>query len=273
MEALLSQNAALTQKILALKPWHMNVQLNEQLNTGQVFSDDGQILQESSDIGVSLLQLRTKFLRQIDSIYPEGLSGKRFLDCACNAGGYCFWTRERDIEAAYGFDVREHWISQAKFIQSARTIAPTDRIQFQVSDLYDLPKLELPKCDITMFKGIFYHLPDPVTGLKLAADMTNEVLFLDTATTWGDEDGFMKVGWECKEHVMSGVHGLKWSPTGPRVLANMLVWMGFVEMKLIYFKQRPNVPGRGRVEIVASKKKGLLEDLHGGYIKIRGKMD
>jgi tRNA (mo5U34)-methyltransferase len=76
--------------------------------------------------------------------------------------------------------VRDHWINQAKFIQENRTVGPTDGMRFEVADLYDLPKLGLEPFDFTLFKGIFYHLPDPITGLKAAADLTKEILVLDT---------------------------------------------------------------------------------------------
>jgi SAM-dependent methyltransferase len=167
---------AMIRRIKNLGPWHMNIQLTEELNTGQVFSDEGVILDRPSNSGVSLIQLREAFLKQVDAIYPDGISEKTFLDCACNSGGYCFWTREREIKAAFGFDVRDHWINQARFVKAQRNVHPTDRIQFRVTDLYDVPSLKLQPADITMFKGIFYHLPDPVTGLKIAADLTKEVM-------------------------------------------------------------------------------------------------
>ncbi|MEZ6096532.1 MAG: methyltransferase domain-containing protein [Pirellulaceae bacterium] len=180
-----ASETALKKRIQELGPWHMGIQLTENLNSGDVFSEDGTITHRESNRGVSLLQLRDHFLRRIDAIYPTGLGDKTFLDCACNAGGYCFWARERNVKSAVGFDVREHWIRQARFVKNQRTVAPTDRIQFRVSDLYDLPKLNLQPVDVTMFKGIFYHLPDPITGLKIAADMTKEVMFFNTSTTWG----------------------------------------------------------------------------------------
>ena len=256
-------------RIKSLGPWHHNIRLTENLNTGQVYStdDEGNIRDRPQNHGVSLLQLRDLFLKQIDSIYPDGLKNKTFLDCACNAGGYCYWTRERDIKFAYGFDVREHWITQARFVKMHREVAPTDRIQFRVCDLYDVPKLNLEPSDISMFKGIFYHLPDPISGLKIAADLTKEVMFFNTSTTWDIEDGFMKAGWESKENVMSGVHGLKWYPTGPKVCADMLRWAGFVEMKLIFYRQQHDSDDLGRTEIVASKVPGLLENLRGEWLK------
>lgn len=257
---------AKVRRIKALGPWHMDIQLTDDLSTGQVFDDDDK-QNRGPNGGVSLLRLREDFLRQVDSMYPDGLGDKTFLDCACNAGGYCFWTRERDVQAAYGFDVREHWISQARFVKTQREIAPTDRIQFRVSDLYDVPKLDLSPASLTMFKGIFYHLPDPVSGLKIAADLTKEVMIFNTSTTWDIEDGFMQVGQESKQNVMSGVHGLKWYPTGPKVCAEILKWAGFVEMKLVFYRQQYNLPHLGRTEIVASKVPGLLDNLKGEFIK------
>ena len=261
---------ALVRRIKSLGPWHMNIQLTDDLNTGQVFAEDG--TKRSREDGgrggdVSLLQLREFFLKQIDLIYPNGLNDKTFLDCACNSGGYCFWTREKGIKSALGFDVREHWIKQARFVKAQRQVGATDRIQFRVNDLYDIPSQNMTPCDITMFKGIFYHLPDPITGLKIAAELTNEVMFFNTSTTWNEKDGYMKAGWESTENVMSGVHGLKWYPTGPNVCAEMLKWCGFVEMKLIFYRQQYDNDTLGRTEIVASKKPGLLDNLKGEWIK------
>ena len=49
-------------------------------------------------------------------------------------------------------------------------------------DLLDVgERLGNERFDICLFKGIFYHLPDPVAGLKIVADRTDEVLILDTA--------------------------------------------------------------------------------------------
>ncbi len=256
----------LMQRIKQLGPWHMNIQITEDLNTGQVFSEDGVIKDRPANEGVSLLQLRDRFLGLVDKIYPSGLANKRFLDCACNAGGYCFWARERGAEMAYGFDVRDHWIKQARFVKNHRKVGPTDKIQLQISDLYDIPQMDLAPFDITNFKGLFYHLPDPVTGLKVAADMTREVLFFNTSTTWGLDDGYLKSGWESRENLMSGVHGLKWYPTGPQVCADVLKWLGFEELKLQFNCQQHDQPQLGRIEIIAAREPGMLKDLPGQYI-------
>lgn len=257
---------ALINRIKVLEPWHMGIQVSEELNTGHVFSEDGSIKDRPANRGVSLLQLRDPFIARLKQIYPKGLKEKRFLDCACNAGGYCFWARELGVRFAFGFDVREHWIKQARFVKNRRTVAPTDRIQFAVSDLYDLPQRKLKPFQISNFKGIFYHLPDPVAGLQIAADLTQEVMFFNTSTTWGQEDGYLKIGLESRKAVMSGVHGLKWYPTGPKVCADILRWLGFVEIKLAFNIQQFDEPHLGRVDLIASKVPGLLDRVPGPLV-------
>lgn len=258
---------ALIPKILSLGPWHMNIQLTADVSTGQAYSSSG-VQDRKTTNEVALQDFRSGFLSQLDEIYPQGLAGKRFLDCACNAGGYSFWARERNIEHAFGFDVREHWIRQAEFVQQHRVVAPTDRIEFRVCNLMGLQELRLAPFDLTMFKGIFYHLPDPVAGLKIAADMTREVLWLNTAYASGFPDGMLKVTMESRELVMSGVDGLAWFPTGPRVLIQILEWLGFVECKQIF-----DIPGTakdpfGRLEIVAARKVGMLSKLRSFMPKV-----
>jgi hypothetical protein len=99
------------------------------------------------------------------------------------------------------------------------------------------------------FKGLFYHLPDPVSGLRIAADLTKELLILNTATLPGPEGALMLAdeGYE----LMSGVYGLCWYPTGPVVLERILRWMGFTEVAV-------NWQMDDRIEMFASKVEGLL---------------
>lgn len=250
-------------EIARLGPWHMNIQLTESVWTGEVFASGGAIRDRDQNKGISLLHLRLQYFDLLRKIFPAGVTGKTLLDCACNAGGYSFWSREIGMQSTFGFDVREHWIQQARYVQAHRQVAPTSNTQFAVCDLYDLPKLNCSPVDITMFKGIFYHLPDPVTGLKLAADLTREVMIFNTSTLWGEADGYLKCGRESRSNLMSGVHGLKWYATGPKVLAEILKWAGFVDLKLHFQMQQHDQPQLGRIEIIASKVPGLLEKFAG----------
>jgi hypothetical protein len=62
---------------------------------------------------------------------------------------------------------------------------------------------------------------------------------------------------------MSGVHGLKWYATGPKVLSDILKWCGFVDRRLMFSVQQHDQPQLGRVEIIASKVPGLLDSIGG----------
>lgn len=259
MSNLIPADMELPELVRRLGPWHQDIQLTESVSTGAVFSPTGQLTREANR-NVSLIQLRDNFVAQLRRIYPAGLNGKRFLDCACNAGGYCFWARELGADLAFGFDIRAHWIEQARFVQHHRRVAPTDRIRFSVCDLYALPGKRLPQFDVTLFKGIFYHLPDPITGLRIASELTREVLIFNTQTAWGCPDGFLKPGQEDIRSLMSGAYGLNWRPTGPATMIPVLQWLGYRSAKLIFHRPQKNNPQArlGRMEIIAAKVPDLL---------------
>ena len=246
----------LLKQVRALAPWHMNVALTPDLRT--VEGNPG--ANRGADAPIPLInpeELRPLLQR----LYPNGLEGKRFLDCACNAGGYSLVAN--DLGAySFGFDVRDHWIEQARFLK--RHFGKTDdQVRFEVSDLFDVgERLGSERFDICLFKGIFYHLPDPVAGLKIVAERTNEVLIVDTAAASGIEDGFLRLHGEGVDNPMSGVHGLGWHPTGPAVLARILEWLGFDTTFIAYWRQHPPSEKRtGRIRIVGARNASMLEDL------------
>jgi tRNA (mo5U34)-methyltransferase len=247
----------LREQIIRLGPWHLDVQVTPDVSTRVSFEALNATYPASAG-QVSFISPRKRFLDVMRSIYPLGLQGRSVMDCACNCGGYLFWAKEFGAGDCLGFDVREHWIDQARFLAAHRTEA-SDRIRFDVCDLYDLPKTARKPSDITIFKGIFYHLPDPITGLKIAADLTRELFILNTATRLGLPDGMLAVAAESPEPLMSGVYGLNWFPTGPQVLEHILKWMGFAETRLVLYNEKgESNPTNGRVEIIASRTKGFF---------------
>ena len=252
----------LTKQIEAMRPWHHDIVLFDEFSTGKIFSPDG-LLKRADNDGVSLISPKLHYLKKLDLLYPEGMRGKSFLDCACNAGGYCFWTRERDVDRAVGFDVREHWINQAKFVQQHRTAEPVDRLEFHVMDLYDVPKHDFGKFDMTYFSGIFYHLPDPITGLKIAADMTTDVIVVNTAMVIDPNNPRgMTMARESRTKVMSGVHELSWFPNGKETMLDILLWLGFKDFRVTLLNEKKDVP-RSRIEIYAAREEGRLANFVG----------
>jgi tRNA (mo5U34)-methyltransferase len=252
----------LRNEIIRLGPWHYDVQVTPDVST-RISLDASPGTYPKSFGPVGFLDPRDCFQGELLRLYPAGLEGRTVLDCACNCGGYLFWAKEVGAGACFGFDAREHWINQARFLREHR-VGPTDELSFEVCDLYDVPRLNLEPFDITLFQGIFYHLPDPIEGLKIAADLTKQLLIIGTATQGGMPDGCLFAAEENPEILMSGIHGLMWRPTGPEVLDRILRWMGFVETRVIGWLKE--VPGRGhhrkgRLRMAASRSAGLLEGL------------
>ncbi len=249
----------LIQKIRQHRPWHHNVQITDEVDVFSAFDESERVRANNNNVG--MIDPRERFIKKANLIYPQGLGGKRFLDCACNAGGYCFWARELGAQRVHGFDVRPHWIDQAQLILKHRTVAPVDRISFEVCDLLQLPQKKLEPADFTLFKGIFYHLADPILGLKIAADMTREVLWINTARRFIENSDSLVCYFENTQAPMSGVHSLCWMPSGPRVMAKMLYWLGFVDIRHIFSHEYQDKPGFGRMEIMASRRKGMLDEI------------
>lgn len=98
-----------------------------------------------------------------------------------------------------------------------------------------------------------------MTGLKAAADLTRELLIVDTSTRPEMPEGTLSVGQESREGMMSGVSGLNWRPSGPSVMAHILQWMGFPDTRLVYNHEQTRRGGFGRMRVAAAREHGLLD--------------
>ena len=184
----------------------------------------------------------------IGRLYPAGMQGRSFLDCGCNAGGHMFAARQMGAGRCFGFDARQHWIDQANFLAG---YLPSDDIGFAACELSDLPGIGLEPFDVTLFSGLFYHLPDPVAGLKIAADLTRELIVVNTSALHRTEKALM-LSLESDSHVLSGIDGLAWLPTGPEVVQDILAWCGFPHSRIdLDWPYGP--PGWRRIQVVAAR--------------------
>ena len=243
----------LRQQIIELGPWHLEVEVDGGIST-EVFLDAPPRTYSGSFGPISFNRPRPDFHTLMSRLYPDGLASRSVLDCACNCGGYLFWAKELGAGECMGFDVRSHWIDQARFLTRHRSESSED-IRFEVCDLYDLGRFDLAPFDITLFQGILYHLPDPVTGLKIAAELTRELLIVNTATRNGLPDRLLFLAEEDPDLLMSGSHGLNWFPTGPEVLRRILAWLGFGETRLLYWRTEvDSQPAElGRLSLLAAR--------------------
>ena len=251
--------ADLREEVIRLGPWHLDVEINPELSTRASLEVPPGFYPASFG-KVEFRSAREAFLSRMLRVYPNGLEGRRVLDCACNCGAYLFWVKEIGAGECLGFDVRKHWIDQAEFLRKYRR-GPTEQMRFEVCDLYDLPSLQLGQFDVTLFHGIFYHLPEPLGGLRIAADLTDELLVLNTAARTDFPDGVLVASQEGRSQVMSGVYGLNWFPSGPEVLTQILNWAGFAETRCSRWRRaEPKQPDAlGRIEMLAGRENGLFD--------------
>jgi tRNA (mo5U34)-methyltransferase len=251
--------AQLREEVIRLGPWHMDVEITPEVSTSAFLEAPADTYPE--EFGpVAFHSPHDGFLRRLRRAFPNGLEGRSVLDCACNCGAYLFFAKEAGAGRCLGFDVREHWIKQARFLAEHRR-HPSDDMRFDVCDLYELPKLAPGRFDITFFFGIFYHLPDPVSGLKIAADLTDEVLILNGATKVGHPDGLLVAERESPTRLMSGTYGLCWFPTGPVVLEQILNWLGFPEVRCSVWRHAPRQrQDLDRIEVIAARTPGFFAD-------------
>jgi SAM-dependent methyltransferase len=247
----------LRDEVVRLGPWHIDIEITPEVSTSAFLEAPAG---PNSDDKITFHNPREGFLRRLHRAFPKGLEGRSVLDSACNCGAYLFYAKEAGAGRCLGFDAREHWIRQARFLAEHRE-QPADDMRFEVSNLYELPKLDPGRFDVTLFLGIFYHLPDPVTGLKIVADLTDEVLILNTATRAGLPDGLLATHHESPTRLMSGTHGLAWLPTGPEVLTHILNWLGFPEVRCSVWRHAPRQPAElDRLEVIAARTPGFFSN-------------
>jgi len=242
----------LKQELVRLAPWHFEMNVKHGLKT-----IDGN---KNNYNNPDHIAVKTRLPEELEplfkKVYPSGFKGKNFLDVGCNGGGYCFLAKKLGAERVFGFDVRDHWINQANFLK--KVYGSDNSVKFEVKHVEELdPNV---KYDVTLFKGVFYHLPRPNRALEHLCNITNEIMFFETAAKInGDEDAMYYVD-ESETHVMSGVDKLAWLPGGPKVLARLFEHYGFPETRLIYWRKRQQRRGRGRIRMVAARNNKLLKN-------------
>lgn len=250
------ESEALRDEIRRLGPWHYDIQIAPGIRTGDPVPPGTY----PAELGTpAVFDPFPPIDHLVDVIYDGDLAGRTILDCACNAGGYLFAARRRGAGRCFGFDVRDHWIDQARFL--ARHLEE-DGIDFEVRDLLTLPKRGLPQYDITLFMGIFYHLPDPMSALKVAADHTRELLVLNTALNPENRDALV-LNLEGVKPVLSGVHELAWLPTSENVLRSILAWCGFPHARVYWYFHRTS--WKARIQIVAAREESTFAHYDAGY--------
>jgi len=104
-------------------------------------------------------------------------SGRRILDVACNCGGFSVEAAKTGADYVLGIDIDEHYIEQANFIRDALDLG---KVEFRKENIEDLSPAHHGAFDVTFCFGILYHLENPIKEMRRIAEVTKEILVVDT---------------------------------------------------------------------------------------------
>lgn len=246
----MTDTTILTAEIARLGPWLHDIEVAPGVRTGTPRETD-----DPDKVVGAFFHPEVMMGRLIEDLFGGDMGGRSLLDCACNAGGLSFAAAKLGAGRTLAFDARRHWIDQAEFL---KRFFPTPELELRTLTLDDLPGLGLDPFDVTLFSGIFYHLPDPVAALKIAADLTKELIIINTAVLPRREKALM-LSFESPTIALSGVDGLAWLPTGPEVMADILGWCGFPHVRVDRYWKLAVPRGWRRLQIVAARDASALE--------------
>jgi len=117
-----------------------------------------------------------------DSIRTElpDLSGKSVLDIGCNAGFFAIEAKRLGASRVVGVDVNQG--TDHDFLAQARFAAAELGLDIEYRD-QDFLDIEDGPFDLVLFLGVLYHLEDPIRALEKLAELTTEMLVVESYVT------------------------------------------------------------------------------------------
>jgi tRNA (mo5U34)-methyltransferase len=161
---------------------------------------------------------------------PIKMDGASVIDIGAWNGFYSFEAKRRGAVRVLATDHycwnNPHFRGRETF-ELARSVLGLDIDALDV----DVPELSVEKVggafDVVLFLGVFYHLLDPIDGLRRAASLANEVLVVETHTDLGDIDRPAMVMYPGDE--LAGDPTNWWGPNNACVRA-LLTTLGFTRI-------------------------------------------
>jgi len=252
---------ALKKKLSDCAPWHFQIEVRP-----GIWTEDFNPSPEPKGRNRGFVVVDPGKMKEsvFDQYYSQGFQGKTFLDCGCNGDGYCFVAHEAGAEHAFGFDARQHWIDQADLIHAVK-FDNSEKISFAA---HEMGALNTDRTyDVTLFKGLFYHLADPIHELLKLCSITNELMVLNTVTRTDIPEDCLSPIFEKGKKLMSGVEGQSWYPGGPQAVIPSFVYSGFPYTRTIFHRSIGKLHGTqvGRMEVHAARNEALFKDAGVSY--------
>lgn len=236
----------LAERIKSLGPWYHKIQLAPDLYTTDFNGDFApKVLGESA--------------HNLDPFLTQYVAGRSVLDLGSNSGVHSFLAEQYGATQVVGVEARARWLEQAEFLRSVRFQG--SKVSFVEASITDYLKSDV-KFDIVIFRGILYHLSDPFGVLLRLAEVAQETILIETASS----DLIPPTCWlpiiENKDNSLAGLDGLAWLPGGPDALEPILHSMGFDDVQVPFWRhktrcQNPGIKspyrGWGRFQVIANK--------------------
>src|SRR2546425_10243084 len=122
---------------------------------------------------------------------PIKISGASVIDIGAWDGFYSFEAKRRGAASVLATD-HFVWSGDPQFHGRETFDLAREALGFEVKALdIDVPDLSPDRVgtfDVVLFLGVFYHLFDPIEGLRRAASLAREVLVVVTHTDLNDID-------------------------------------------------------------------------------------
>ena len=111
-------------------------------------------------------------------IKPElDVAGKRVLDVGCNDGHYMYACRDLGASQCVGIEASYHHYKNAVLM---RDLLGEDNVRIENKSAYQIDS-SLGQFDVTLLLGLIYHLKNPLLVIDAVAEITSEMIVLETA--------------------------------------------------------------------------------------------
>ncbi len=107
---------------------------------------------------------------------PDDLRGKRVLDIGAWDGWFSFEMERRGASVVAVDSVRSE-----KFLYARDRLR--SKVEYHISDVYDLRPSELGVFDIVLFLGVLYHVKNPVLALERVCAMSRGLVCVESFVT------------------------------------------------------------------------------------------
>ena len=123
---------------------------------------------------------------------PDDLRGKRVLDIGAWDGWFSFEMERRGASVVAVDAVRSE-----KFLYARELLG--SKVEYHLTDVYDLRPADLGVFDIVLFLGVLYHLKNPVLALERVCAMSRDLVCVESFVTDDGSDPNAKPSMEFYE--------------------------------------------------------------------------